>query len=119
MTLIYWSSFWGALYTGIFGNPDIVGNDFTELIENYAKEFQVNLDGYLWYFHRSDEGMNIFNFLFKPPNEKVERIPVSPAILLNHAQKQPWDMTYPKQDKSINRRDLVYSNVLLITIFVV
>ena len=32
------------------------GDDFHELIEDYAKKYGVNMDNYLWYFHTDEEG---------------------------------------------------------------
>lgn len=42
----------------IFGELGIVGDDFHELIEQYAKQFHVDMTGYLWYFHADGEGLN-------------------------------------------------------------
>lgn len=42
----------------IFGELGIIGDDFRELIEQDAKQFYVNMTGYLWYFHADGEGLN-------------------------------------------------------------
>ncbi|WP_206705357.1 DUF1493 family protein [Marinomonas colpomeniae] len=100
-----------TLNTDVFGELGIEGDDFSALIESYASSFSVNMDDYLWYFHSNDEGINVWSFLFKPPNKKVNRIAVTPKILLDFANSKRWGFEYPSHNKPKNRRDLTYSNL--------
>ena len=34
----------------------IWGDDVSELLENYAKRFSVDMSSFLWYFHTREEG---------------------------------------------------------------
>ena len=59
----------------------IHGDDFHELIDEYAKVFKVDMTGYLWYFHADEEGNSFGGSIIKPPYDRVKRIPVTPALL--------------------------------------
>jgi hypothetical protein len=98
--------------TDIFNDLGVEGDDFSELIEKYASNFNVNMNDYLWYFHSNDEGTNVWSFLFKPPNKKVNRIPVTPKLLLDAANSKKWNLNYPPHNQPKNRSDLTYSNIL-------
>lgn len=72
------------------------GDDFFELMEAYAKRFNVDMSGFLWYFHTHDESMATLNPLpGKPPSTQVERIPVTLNLLVEKALLGKWDLTYP------------------------
>ena len=71
------------------------GDDFHELIDEYSKKFKVDLTFYLWYFHTREEGNNLGGTFFRAPNERVKRIPVTPTLLLEFANKGKWDLQYP------------------------
>ena len=51
-------------------NTDIVselgcyGDDFFELMEKYAKVYNVDMNSFLWYFHSSEEGVGILALHF-------------------------------------------------------
>jgi len=69
-------------------NPDsdlyelgVDGDDFVELMDAFEQDFAVNLEAYRWYFHHAEEGA-VGGFLFKPPNARVKRIPITPNTLL-------------------------------------
>lgn len=72
------------------------GDDFFELMEAYAKRFNVDMSGFIWYFHTHDEGMATLDLLpGMPPSIQVERIPVSLNLLVQMAQLGKWDVPYP------------------------
>jgi hypothetical protein len=72
------------------------GDDFFELMEAYAKHFNVDMSGFLWYFHTHDESMATLNPLpGHPASTQVDRIPVTFNILVEKAMLGKWDMTYP------------------------
>ena len=49
------------------------GDDFFELMEAYAKRFNVDMSGFLWYFHTHDESMATLNPLpSHPTSAQVE-----------------------------------------------
>lgn len=97
----------------IFGDLGCVGDDFHELIDKYAKKFQVDVSAYLWYFHADEEGYSIGRLFFKPPYERVTRIPITPDILLLFANSGKWDITYPGHTLPKSRKDLLINGIFV------
>ncbi|MBX2978859.1 MAG: DUF1493 family protein [Flavobacteriales bacterium] len=73
--------------TDIEADLSCTGDDFHELMDTYSKQFNVDMSEYIWYFHTQEEGFNIGSMLFAPPNERVERIPVTPVMLIKFAEQ--------------------------------
>lgn len=89
------------------------GDDFDELIDEYSKKFNVDMTSYLWYFHTNEEGQSIGGIFFKAPYERVTRIPVTPAILLDYANHGKWLMTYPEHYLPRRRYDILINQILI------
>ncbi len=54
----------------------IDGDDCDELLTAFSRRFNVDMSGYLWYFHHAEEAsMNPGGLVFRPPNARVARIP--------------------------------------------
>ncbi|MES9964047.1 MAG: DUF1493 family protein, partial [Candidatus Sedimenticola sp. 20ELBAFRAG] len=68
----------------------IDGDDFSELMEKFEKEFGVNMEKYRWYFHHGEEGWSLGGLFFKPPYARVQRIAVTPMLLLQAAEAKEW-----------------------------
>jgi len=101
----------------------ITGDDFHELIEKFSSKFNIDLTGYLWYFHTEDEGLFSFGALFfDPPFNRVKRIPIFVTDLLEFANKGKWDIKYPEHQLPKRRYDLLInigiSGIILIFILV-
>ena len=103
--------------TDIFKNGS-VGDDFHELIEKFAKTYSVEMTNYLWYFHSDEEGLNTGGLFFDPPYKRVERIPVTPSLLTEFANKGKWDIEYPKHEIPRRRYDLIINKILLVLVIV-
>ncbi|WP_258100123.1 DUF1493 family protein [Marinoscillum pacificum] len=98
----------------------VVGDDFHELIEKYQKEFEVDMDSYLWYFHSDEEGINFPGAIFsKPPYDRVKRIPVTPQLLLKFANSGVWELKYPDHEPLKKRYDLLINTLSGIAFFVI
>lgn len=97
----------------------IDGDDFSELIESFAKRYQVEMNSYRWYFHHREEGWNLGALFFKPPYEQVETIGICPQLLLNAAQTKMWPISYPSHQLKEGRPDIKFNTFLFISIFVV
>ena len=93
------------------------GDDFHELIDEYAKKFNVDMTSYLWYFHGDEEGQNIGALFFKPPYKRVKHIPLTPSILLACANQGKWTVIYPEHKLPKRRYDILI-NVLLILVYI-
>ena len=63
----------------VLENSDIVnelgcnGDDFDELMVEFARRYKVDMSSYRWYFHHCEEGQNIGGLFFSPPNQRVQR----------------------------------------------
>ena len=81
------------------------GKRFTELVRSFSQKFRVNTDNYLWYFHTDEEGMNVGSVFFKAPYQRVQRIPVTPFMLADFANKGYWEIHYPAHEIPASRLD--------------
>ncbi|MBC8053215.1 MAG: DUF1493 family protein [Sphingobacteriaceae bacterium] len=97
----------------IFLDLGLTGDDFHEFIEKYTEIFAVDMSDYLWYFHSDEEGSwnSIGGFFFDPPYKRVERIPVTPQLLTEIANKGKWDIKYPIHVLPARRYDIIINQV--------
>lgn len=112
-------------YTGstdIYSDTDIfedgtVGDDFHELMEKYAQTFSVDMTDYLWYFHADEEGgLSVGGLFFAPPYKMVERIPVTPAMLTEFAEKGRWNIKYPQHKFPKRRGDILVNQLFVVVV---
>jgi hypothetical protein len=108
-----------ACDTDIFADGT-VGDDFHELIDNYAKTYSVDMTDYLWYFHADEEGgwNSIGGVFFTPLYKKVKRIPVTPALLTDFATKGKWDLNYPQHKVPKRRYDILINQIVFVGVIV-
>lgn len=102
----------------IFKDMGVVGDDFHEMIEKYAEKYNVDMSDYLWYFHADEEGHSIGGQFFKPPYERVNRIPVTPQMLADFIVTKKWSLDYPPHEIPKHRTDLIINKVLVISFFI-
>jgi hypothetical protein len=88
------------------------GDDFSELIEDFSKKYDIDMDSYLWYFHHREEGWNLGALIFKPPYAQVKAIPVTPEVLLTAAKTRVWPVKYPNHKLKSGRPDILFNQVL-------
>lgn len=99
----------------------LTGDDLNEFLEKYANKFDVNMEGYLWYFHTPEEPFfNLFSMVFKTPDKRVSQIPVTLEMLQNFANLKEWSVEYPDHSIPKRRYDviLMYAVLFLIISFV-
>lgn len=82
------------------------GDDCAEFLADFAQEFGVNMDGFLWYFHFEEEGWNYGSLLFKAPSDRVARIPLTLDLLIASAHAAQWLIVYPEHRLPARRYDL-------------
>lgn len=100
--------------TDLFDGAWIKGDTFTGLIQSYAKKFEVDISNYLWYFHTDDIGdFSVGGIFFKPPFKQVERIPITPLLLTEFANKKKWDLQYPEHAISEKRYDILINRIFI------
>ena len=97
----------------------IWGDDVSELLENYAKRFSVDMSSFLWYFHTREEGTSPGSLFFKPPNERVEQIPITVAMLRDFANTGTWSVVYPDHYIPKRRTDLLINLIITLTVVIV
>ncbi|WP_417266103.1 DUF1493 family protein [Brumimicrobium sp.] len=102
----------------IFKDMGIVGDDFHEMIEKYSEQYDVDMSGYLWYFHTDEEGNNFVGNFIKPPNDRVKRIPVTPKMLSDFIETKKWQVEYPEHVIPKRRTDLLINQVIVIALLV-
>jgi hypothetical protein len=90
------------------------GDDFHELIDAYQKRFAVDMSGYCWYFHAGEEGYSIGALFFDPPYKRVKPIAVTPAMLLEFANKGSWSIDYPEHQLPKQRWDIIINQVCIV-----
>src|SRR5580765_2005530 len=98
----------------IFNDLGCTGDDFHELINAYAMQFNVDMNLYLWYFHTDEEGQNIGGVFFRPPYQRVTRIPITPRMLLNFARTGKWLVEYPSHKLPKRRYDILINYALIV-----
>jgi hypothetical protein len=97
----------------IYKDLEANGDEFLEMIAEYSKKFNVDMENYNWYFHSDEEGVfSIGALFFKPPYKRVERIPVTPLMLTEFANKKKWDLQYPPHHIPARRVDLIINRAL-------
>jgi hypothetical protein len=98
----------------IWGDCGVSGDDFHELLGNYQKRFEGDMNNYLWYFHGDEEGSSgIGAIFFKPPQQRVTRIPITPVMLMDFANSKKWDIKYPEHTLPKRRYDLLINTILI------
>jgi len=98
--------------TDIYRDLKFAGDDFDELLADYAKTYNVDMRGYLWYFHNGEEGLSPGALFVAPPNARVTRIPVTPALLTEFANKGVWDISYPAHELPAKRYDHIINSII-------
>ncbi len=95
------------------------GDDFHELMEEFAMKFNVDMTVYRWYFHTEEEGFGSpGSWFFKAPNERVVHIPVTIDVLIEGATKGKWPIAYPAHELPKHRWDLTINLVFLVVVAV-
>ena len=95
------------LDSDIYKDFGVDGDDFSELMEAFSKKFNVDLSKFLWYFHCGEEGFNIGAIFIKPPYDRVDRIAITPRILMEQANIGKWSIKYPKHTLPKRRYDMI------------
>ncbi|MDO6422800.1 DUF1493 family protein [Saccharophagus degradans] len=93
----------------------IEGDDFSEIIECFAEKYGVDMRKYRWYFHHGEEGWNLGALFIKPPYAQVQRIAVTPSILLQAAMTKKWPLSYPEHKITEGRPDITLNNILFVS----
>jgi hypothetical protein len=89
------------------------GDDASDFMDSFFRRFGVDASGYRWYFHHAEEGSNFGGAFFAPPNQRVERLPIGPNILIEAIETKKWPLQYPPRDMPKIRWDRRVNQLLL------
>ena len=103
--------------TDLFATFDITADVCEDFIEKFSQKFKVDLTDYCWYFHHGEAGLNLGGLIIAPPYKRVERIAITPEILLKSATKRRWKVNYPDHQVPKKRWDMVINKAILFLIF--
>jgi hypothetical protein len=98
----------------IFADLHCTAKDFTKLIEKFGRRFNIDTSNYRWYFHTNEEDHSIGGMFFKPPFERVKRIPVTAEMLWEMANVGYWNIEYPEHEIPSSRVDYLINILLFI-----
>jgi len=100
--------------TTLLGDLGLNGIDNDIFLRKYSERFNVDLSGYLWYFHTYEEFHSIGALFFRPPNKRVKNIPVTIGMLHKFAQAGRWNVVYPDHRIPSVRLDVVLNNTIIV-----
>ena len=104
-----------SLISTLYSDLGLVGDDFDEFLEEYENQFDVNMQGYLWYFHTSEESfLNLFSRIFKTPDKRVSHIPATLEMLRDFANSKKWSVDYPEHYIPKRRYDVISTYIVII-----
>ncbi|MEQ9288123.1 MAG: DUF1493 family protein [Cyclobacteriaceae bacterium] len=98
----------------LFNEHGVVGDDFHNMMDKFATTYNVDMSNYIWYFHSDEEGQNIGSVFFKPPYERVKRIPITPKLLSEVAELKTWNIIYPQHKIPTFRVDILINYILIL-----
>jgi len=98
--------------TTLHNDFGVCGDDMWELLEEYSQKFNVDLSGFLWYFHSAEEGVNFGGLFFKPPDERVPHIPITVMMLCEYANSGKWSLLYPPHQIPEHRIDILINKII-------
>ena len=102
----------------VFERLGIDGDDGTEFIEAFAARFDVDVSSYRWYFHNGEEGWSLGGLFFRSPDRRVERLPITPTILMESIRTKRWELTYPAHHMPAARRDIQINRALTLLVLI-
>src|SRR5690606_6725679 len=90
------------------------GDDYDELVYEFSKKYNVDVSSCLWYFHWSEEGSwnSIGGSVFRPPDKRVEHIPVTPLMLSEFSKAGKWNIEYPYHELPKRRYDSIINQII-------
>ncbi len=102
----------------LFEVLEMDGDDCSAFLEAYSRRFNVDMSGFLWYFHHGEEGYNLGAFFVKPPYWRVKRIPITINLLLDSMGAGRWTLEYPPHTLPKRRWDTALSPILFVALLI-
>jgi acyl carrier protein len=98
--------------TSLLGDLGVYGLDMYALLVRYSERFGVEISGYRWYFHTSEDGLSIGALFSRPPHKRVKHIPITIGMLHEMAQAGRWTIQYPDHNLPAYRLDVLINAVI-------
>ena len=100
--------------TDLFDRFGIEGDDASAFMDGFGDRFGIDGENYRWYFHHREEGTNFGGLFFAPPYRRVQRIPITPDILIEAVETKKWPLKYPTHQVPTVRWDIRMNQLLLV-----
>lgn len=84
--------------TDILDKAGICGDDLWELVDKFASQFSVRMEGFRWYHHSGPEGCNPFWLVLKPWWARKTHVPIRLTDLIASARAGEWSVQYPASE---------------------
>lgn len=98
--------------TDLHSDLGLTSLDLDEFLAEFAKRFDVDLSGFLWYFHTEEDGVSPGRLLFAAPQDRVQKIPLKLALLYQAVELSRWPVDYPEHSLPRRRWDVVVNQCL-------
>lgn len=83
----------------IIGRSSIYGEDVWELVLNFSKRFDVNVNGFRWYHHTGPDGCNPLWLFYRPWWARKTYVPIRLLDLIESARRGQWSIEYPENER--------------------
>ncbi len=115
----WFEEYWGEKLpasgdTDLFERFGIEGDDGSDFMDSFGAWFGIDGENYRWYFHHREEGANFGGFFFAPPYSHVQRIPITPDILVEAIETKVWPLKYPPHQVPTVRWDIRVNQLLFV-----
>lgn len=97
----------------LFDALGIEGDDAVEFMDAFVTRFDIDATTYRWYFHHADEGWNLGGLFFRPIYRRVERIPITVAVLTEAVRTRRWPILYPDHVLPRRRWDILINQIVI------
>jgi hypothetical protein len=87
--------------TDVVDDARIYGDDVWELVEEFARRFNVRMDGFRWHHHSGPEGCNPLWLVFKPWWAHKTHVPIRLSDLVESARRGVWVVRYPPSEAEV------------------
>ena len=85
----------------VVDDASIYGDDVWELVEDFSKEFRVQVTDFRWYHHTGPEGCNPLWILFPPWWARKTHVPIRIIDLIESARSGMWTVQYPENERQV------------------
>lgn len=97
----------------LFEQFGLYGDDASDFMDGFGARFGIDDANYRWYFHHEEEGTNFGGLFLAPPDRRVQRIQITPGLLIEAIEAGRWPLDYPIHTAPTVRWDIRINQLLL------